>query len=128
MCGQAEPSSIEPATVVCRGKQEELNAVESGGRACALYYPENRVDFPVLVMEGRVDVLRSPFLDVNLEIDHTVQEYIKQIFFSLMTAIDEYYNPVQWQILLRPPPPSSSANFPLGGTNKLEKRDTLGLN
>ncbi|KAL0916310.1 hypothetical protein M5K25_013811 [Dendrobium thyrsiflorum] len=64
--------------------------------------------------QGRVDVLRSPFFDINLEIDNTVEEYLEKIFFSLTTAINEYYNHVQWQILHRPPNTSSPANFSLG--------------
>ncbi|KAL0917233.1 hypothetical protein M5K25_012282 [Dendrobium thyrsiflorum] len=66
--------------------------------------------------QGRIDVLRSPFFDVNLEIDHTVEEYIDRIFFSSTTAIDEYHIPIQWQILRRPPIPSFPVNFSLDET------------
>ncbi|KAL0908707.1 hypothetical protein M5K25_023213 [Dendrobium thyrsiflorum] len=39
--------------------------------------------------QGRIDVLKSPVFDINLEIDHTVEDYIDRIQFSLRTAIDD---------------------------------------
>ncbi|KAL0915002.1 hypothetical protein M5K25_015398 [Dendrobium thyrsiflorum] len=39
--------------------------------------------------QGHVDILNSPFFDVNLEIDRTVEEYVERITFSLVAAIDE---------------------------------------
>ncbi|KAL0919847.1 hypothetical protein M5K25_011971 [Dendrobium thyrsiflorum] len=53
--------------------------------------------------QGRVYVLRSPFFNINFEIDHTVQDYHDRIFFSLTTAIDKHQIPNQWQVLQRPP-------------------------
>ncbi|KAL0915990.1 hypothetical protein M5K25_013465 [Dendrobium thyrsiflorum] len=63
--------------------------------------------------QGRVDVLKSPFFDINLEVDTTVEEYVDKIFYSFTIAIDDYYPSVHWQVLHRPPTPSP-ANFSLG--------------
>ncbi|KAL0906128.1 hypothetical protein M5K25_024594 [Dendrobium thyrsiflorum] len=53
--------------------------------------------------QGLVDVLHSPFSDINFGNDHTVEEYMDQILFSLATAIDQRRPPVQWQLSHRPP-------------------------
>ncbi|KAL0908505.1 hypothetical protein M5K25_023001 [Dendrobium thyrsiflorum] len=65
--------------------------------------------------QGRVDVLKSPFFDINLEVDATVEDYVDRIFYCLTTAIDDYYPSIQWQVLHHPPTPSP-ASFSLGGT------------
>ncbi|KAL0905750.1 hypothetical protein M5K25_024187 [Dendrobium thyrsiflorum] len=39
--------------------------------------------------QGQENILKSPFFDVNLEIDHTIEEYVDRIIFSLAAAIDE---------------------------------------
>ncbi|KAL0918829.1 hypothetical protein M5K25_010870 [Dendrobium thyrsiflorum] len=56
--------------------------------------------------QGLVDVLHSPFFDIDFENDHTVEEYVDRILFSLATAIDQRRPPVQWQ-LSHPPPVTS---------------------
>ncbi|KAL0909034.1 hypothetical protein M5K25_023556 [Dendrobium thyrsiflorum] len=49
--------------------------------------------------QGQVDILKSPFFDVNLEIDHTVEEYVDGIIFSLASTIYEQLSSVQWRIV-----------------------------
>ncbi|KAL0923468.1 hypothetical protein M5K25_007526 [Dendrobium thyrsiflorum] len=49
--------------------------------------------------QGQVDILKSPFFEVNLEIDRTVEEYIDKIIFSLAAAINVQLSPFQWQIV-----------------------------
>ncbi|XP_028549561.1 NPC intracellular cholesterol transporter 1-like [Dendrobium catenatum] len=48
--------------------------------------------------QGRVDVLISPFFDLNLEIDHIVDDYVDQILCTLETDIDEHQIPGQWRL------------------------------
>ncbi|KAH0457675.1 hypothetical protein IEQ34_012990 [Dendrobium chrysotoxum] len=74
--------------------------------------PEHDHGF-VFDLQGRVDVHRSLFFDINFEIDHTVKDYIDRIFFSLTIAIDEHQLPVQWPILQHPPTISSPNNSSL---------------
>ncbi|KAH0453830.1 hypothetical protein IEQ34_018154 [Dendrobium chrysotoxum] len=45
--------------------------------------------------QGRVDILNSPFFDLNIEIDQTVEEYVERIIFTLAVAIDEQLSSVQ---------------------------------
>ncbi|KAH0457767.1 hypothetical protein IEQ34_013082 [Dendrobium chrysotoxum] len=47
-------------------------------------------------------MLRSLFFDINFEINHTIENYIDRIFFSLMTAIDEHQLPEDENVLLAP--------------------------
>ncbi|KAH0448840.1 hypothetical protein IEQ34_022640 [Dendrobium chrysotoxum] len=39
--------------------------------------------------QGLVDVLHSPFFDIDFGNDYTVEEYVDRILFSLATAIDQ---------------------------------------
>ncbi|KAL0916591.1 hypothetical protein M5K25_014118 [Dendrobium thyrsiflorum] len=48
--------------------------------------------------QGHVDILNSPFFDVNPEVDQTVKEYIERITFTLAAAIKDQLSSVQWQI------------------------------
>ncbi|KAL0914167.1 hypothetical protein M5K25_017677 [Dendrobium thyrsiflorum] len=80
----------------------------------------------VFDLQGRVDVLRSPFFDINLEIDHFVEDYIDRIFYSLTSAIDDHQPLVQWQILHQPSTTTSPDNSSLSNTNKRERgRDVV---
>ncbi|KAL0906515.1 hypothetical protein M5K25_025013 [Dendrobium thyrsiflorum] len=51
--------------------------------------------------QGQVDILKSPFFDINLEIDRTVEEYVDRIVFSFAAAIDEQLSPIQWRIVFK---------------------------
>ncbi|PKU68483.1 hypothetical protein MA16_Dca016841 [Dendrobium catenatum] len=48
--------------------------------------------------QGFIDILRSTFFNVNLEIDISVDEYLDRIIFTLSKAIEEQLANVQWQI------------------------------
>ncbi|PKU71372.1 hypothetical protein MA16_Dca004213 [Dendrobium catenatum] len=52
--------------------------------------------------DGFIDILRSIFFDVNLEIDHTVEDYVERILFALTEAIDEHSEGVEWRISTSP--------------------------
>ncbi|KAL0908418.1 hypothetical protein M5K25_022912 [Dendrobium thyrsiflorum] len=45
--------------------------------------------------QGFIDIHRSPFFDVDLEIDHSVEDYVERIIYSLATAIDQRQPSVQ---------------------------------
>ncbi|KAL0914000.1 hypothetical protein M5K25_017496 [Dendrobium thyrsiflorum] len=51
---------------------------------------------------GFVDVLRSPFFDINPEVDNSVEEYVERIIFTLSNAIEKQLSTVQWQITAKP--------------------------
>ncbi|KAL0916293.1 hypothetical protein M5K25_013791 [Dendrobium thyrsiflorum] len=81
--------------------------------------------------EGRVDVIRSPFFDVQFsEEDVTVEDYIDRIQYQLSLAIEEripvgpwmisfavkeHIHPERWEIISRHPPPPTPATFPSTG-------------
>ncbi|PKU80328.1 Acetolactate synthase small subunit 2, chloroplastic [Dendrobium catenatum] len=48
--------------------------------------------------QGQVDILKSLFFDLNLDIDQTVEVYVERITFTLADAIDEQLYSIQWQI------------------------------
>ncbi|KAL0920377.1 hypothetical protein M5K25_009508 [Dendrobium thyrsiflorum] len=45
-----------------------------------------------------IDIHRSPFFDVDLENDRSIEDYVERILFSLATAINQRQPPVQWQL------------------------------
>ncbi|KAL0906882.1 hypothetical protein M5K25_025412 [Dendrobium thyrsiflorum] len=46
--------------------------------------------------QGQVDILNSPFFDINPEVDPTVEEYVDRIVFTLTAAIDDQLSSVQF--------------------------------
>ncbi|PKU61195.1 hypothetical protein MA16_Dca022907 [Dendrobium catenatum] len=48
--------------------------------------------------DGFTDILRSTFFDMNLRIDHTVEDYLERILDILVEAIDEHFEGVEWRI------------------------------
>ncbi|PKU85608.1 hypothetical protein MA16_Dca003349 [Dendrobium catenatum] len=52
--------------------------------------------------DGFTDVLRSTFFDVNLEIDYTVEDYLERILNTLVEAIDEHFEGIEWRISTSP--------------------------
>ncbi|KAL0904685.1 hypothetical protein M5K25_026819 [Dendrobium thyrsiflorum] len=39
--------------------------------------------------QGFVDILRSPFFNVNLEVENTIEEYVEHIIFTISDSIEE---------------------------------------
>ncbi|KAL0913674.1 hypothetical protein M5K25_017151 [Dendrobium thyrsiflorum] len=70
--------------------------------------PELDSDF-VYNEQGFIDILRSPFFDLNLEVDDSVEEYVERIIFTLSNAVEEQLSIVQWQ---SPPSQVKSELFP----------------
>ncbi|KAL0924674.1 hypothetical protein M5K25_005524 [Dendrobium thyrsiflorum] len=52
--------------------------------------------------QGFDDILRSPFLYLNPEVDNSVEEYVERIIFTLSNTIEEQLSTVQWQITAKP--------------------------
>ncbi|PKU72199.1 hypothetical protein MA16_Dca006792 [Dendrobium catenatum] len=65
-------------------------------------------------LQGRVNILRSPFFNLNLEIDHTVNNYVDQILFTLTSAIEKHQISRQWRVIQHPPTHPPPARFSLG--------------
>ncbi|KAL0910116.1 hypothetical protein M5K25_021056 [Dendrobium thyrsiflorum] len=62
--------------------------------------------------QGLVDILRSPFFDLNPVVDDTVDDYIDHIIFTLAPSIEEHLPSGQWKINGRSHKPSPPVNFP----------------
>ncbi|KAL0910272.1 hypothetical protein M5K25_021236 [Dendrobium thyrsiflorum] len=77
--------------------------------------PEHDHGF-VYDIQGRVDLLQSPFFDLNLEVDDTVDNYVHRILFTLVPSIEELLPSGQWQIIGYPPASSSPATSPASNT------------
>ncbi|PKU67387.1 hypothetical protein MA16_Dca022361 [Dendrobium catenatum] len=52
--------------------------------------------------DGFVDILQSTFFDVNTRVDHTVEDYIERILDTLVEAIEEQFEGVEWSISIDP--------------------------
>ncbi|KAL0927221.1 hypothetical protein M5K25_001383 [Dendrobium thyrsiflorum] len=66
--------------------------------------------------QGRVDLLRSPFFDVNLAVDDTVDNYVDRILFTLVPSVEEHLPSGNWRIIGRPPTSSLPATSPTNNT------------
>ncbi|KAL0919395.1 hypothetical protein M5K25_011487 [Dendrobium thyrsiflorum] len=53
--------------------------------------------------QGRVDILGSPFFDVNFGDDRTADEYVDRIVYQLSLAIENQLPPGHWYIISAPP-------------------------
>ncbi|KAL0908036.1 hypothetical protein M5K25_022501 [Dendrobium thyrsiflorum] len=61
--------------------------------------------------QGLVDILQSPFFDLNLEVDNTIDNYVDRILFTLAPFIEEHLPSGHWRIIGHPPVSSSPVNF-----------------
>ncbi|KAL0904970.1 hypothetical protein M5K25_027137 [Dendrobium thyrsiflorum] len=76
--------------------------------------PEHNHGF-VYDVHGRTDLLRSPFFDLNLEVDDTVDDYVYRILFTLVPSIEEHL-PIRHRRLIGRPPTSPPATSPASCT------------
>ncbi|KAI0497067.1 hypothetical protein KFK09_023395 [Dendrobium nobile] len=51
---------------------------------------------------GFVCILHSTFFDVNPRIDHSVEDYIERILDTLVEAIEEQLETVEWRFAADP--------------------------
>ncbi|KAI0519412.1 hypothetical protein KFK09_006859 [Dendrobium nobile] len=61
--------------------------------------------------QSLADILQSPFFDLNLKVDDTVDVYIDRILFTLAPSIEEHLPSGPWRIIGHPPASSPPANF-----------------
>ncbi|KAL0908830.1 hypothetical protein M5K25_023339 [Dendrobium thyrsiflorum] len=66
--------------------------------------------------QGRTDLLRSPFFDLNLNVDDTVDNYVDRILFMLVPSIEEHLPTGNWRIIGLPLTSPPSATFPMNTT------------
>ncbi|PKU75957.1 hypothetical protein MA16_Dca006004 [Dendrobium catenatum] len=52
--------------------------------------------------DGFTDILQSTFFDMNPRIDHTVEDYLERILDTLVEAIDEHFEGIEWRISTSP--------------------------
>ncbi|KAL0923043.1 hypothetical protein M5K25_007086 [Dendrobium thyrsiflorum] len=51
--------------------------------------------------EGYIQILQSPFFDVDLEIDHTIEGYVARILDTIVLAVEEQLGTVEWRLASR---------------------------
>ncbi|KAL0905450.1 hypothetical protein M5K25_023871 [Dendrobium thyrsiflorum] len=60
-------------------------------------------DFGMVYNEqGYIQILQSPFFDVDPEVDHTIEGYVARILDTIVLAVEEQLGTVQWRIALDP--------------------------
>ncbi|KAL0919533.1 hypothetical protein M5K25_011632 [Dendrobium thyrsiflorum] len=76
--------------------------------------PEVDHDF-VFDDQGQTDILGSPFFDLNLDVDDSVEGFVDRILFTLVPSIEEHIPIGHWKIVSRPsnspPLATSSTNY-----------------
>ncbi|KAL0905313.1 hypothetical protein M5K25_023723 [Dendrobium thyrsiflorum] len=66
--------------------------------------------------QGRTNILGSPFLDLNLDVDDSVEDYVDRILFTLAPSIEEHIPTGLWIIISYPSDPLSPATSPTNYT------------
>ncbi|KAL0905696.1 hypothetical protein M5K25_024136 [Dendrobium thyrsiflorum] len=66
--------------------------------------------------QGRVDILGSPFFDVEFGNDRTADEYVDRIIYQLSLAIEDRLPPGRWYIVSAPPTSPNPASSPAATT------------
>ncbi|KAL0923166.1 hypothetical protein M5K25_007211 [Dendrobium thyrsiflorum] len=74
--------------------------------------------------QGRVDLLGSPFFDVEFGNDRTADEYVDRIIYQLSLAIEDRIPPGRWYIVGPPPISPDPATSPAATT--IRATDTQG--
>ncbi|KAL0908171.1 hypothetical protein M5K25_022645 [Dendrobium thyrsiflorum] len=62
--------------------------------------------------QGRTDILRSPFFNLRLDHDQSMEDYVDRILYQLTLSIEEHIRLGCWQIVGRPPTPPMPATSP----------------
>ncbi|KAL0916437.1 hypothetical protein M5K25_013948 [Dendrobium thyrsiflorum] len=52
--------------------------------------------------QGFIQILQSSFFDVNPEIDHTVNDYIDRILETVVLAVEDQLEIVEWRLAADP--------------------------
>ncbi|KAL0915794.1 hypothetical protein M5K25_013250 [Dendrobium thyrsiflorum] len=60
-------------------------------------------DFGILYDDqGFIQILQSPFFDVDPEVEHTVNDYIERILETVVMAIEDQLGTVEWRLATSP--------------------------
>ncbi|PKU73619.1 hypothetical protein MA16_Dca013139 [Dendrobium catenatum] len=64
------------------------------------------------------NILKSPFFNVNLDVDSSVEDYLNRILFTLVASIEEHILPGRLMLTSHsidyPPPITSPTDYTLG--------------
>ncbi|KAL0924276.1 hypothetical protein M5K25_005092 [Dendrobium thyrsiflorum] len=52
--------------------------------------------------QGLIQILQSPFFDVDPEVDHTVEEYMARILDTVVMAVEDQLGTVEWRLATGP--------------------------
>ncbi|KAL0925689.1 hypothetical protein M5K25_004054 [Dendrobium thyrsiflorum] len=52
--------------------------------------------------QGVIQILKSPFFDVNPEVDHTINGYIDRILEIVVLAVEDQLGTVEWRLAADP--------------------------
>ncbi|KAL0928019.1 hypothetical protein M5K25_002252 [Dendrobium thyrsiflorum] len=52
--------------------------------------------------QGLIQILQSPFFDIDPEVDHTVNDYIDRILETVVLAVEEQLGAVEWRLAADP--------------------------
>ncbi|KAL0920372.1 hypothetical protein M5K25_009502 [Dendrobium thyrsiflorum] len=103
-----------------KGKLLHISTCTPEGLAIVLCSPRALLSFPSFMYEacmgdpdidhgflyddqGRVDILGSPFFDVEFGNDRTADEYVDRIIYQISLAIEDRIPPGRWYIVSTPP-------------------------
>ncbi|KAL0914379.1 hypothetical protein M5K25_014723 [Dendrobium thyrsiflorum] len=60
-------------------------------------------DFSIIYDDqSLIQILQSPFFDVDLEVDHTVNDYIDRILETVVLAVEDQLGTVEWRLAADP--------------------------
>ncbi|KAL0925844.1 hypothetical protein M5K25_004215 [Dendrobium thyrsiflorum] len=71
--------------------------------------------------QGLIQILQSPFFDVDPEVDHTVGEYVARILDTVVMAVEDQLGTVEWRLATDSNASRSSAIFTFTGFKCSEK-------
>ncbi|KAL0923475.1 hypothetical protein M5K25_007533 [Dendrobium thyrsiflorum] len=52
--------------------------------------------------QGLIQILQSPFFDVDPEVDRTVEEYVARILDTVVMAVEDQLGTVEWRLVTGP--------------------------
>ncbi|KAL0922507.1 hypothetical protein M5K25_006497 [Dendrobium thyrsiflorum] len=61
--------------------------------------------------QGLIQILQSPFFDVDPEVDHTVNDYIERILETVVMAVEDQLGTVEWRLSADPKMPLGWAGY-----------------
>ncbi|KAL0927003.1 hypothetical protein M5K25_003263 [Dendrobium thyrsiflorum] len=72
-------------------------------------------DFGMVYDEkGFIQILQSPFFDVDPEVDHAVEGYVARILDTIVLAVEEQLGTVEWRLASDPQTSLQATIFRMG--------------